>query len=266
MDENQQKRNYYYHQVASLNYEDFIKSLPNPQLNYGTWGTYEELMELIQKILVESSKEFLTFLEETSLIPQEKEEIREELKKISKKIQHVKQKLEEHKKEQHKEKEFNQEPVLSPNKRTVLFATSSSGAVLVEQDLKWLKKNLDYKTYESYLDLIEKLTTDYQTFNPEKSRNLGPSFKEVFELKDDQARLYYRRLGNIYIIIGALSKKDDWDNRTQTAVGSMVIGSDAFVHNLEKHLQSGGNIQTYIEQNNAIFERIGQTRKGATLS
>ena len=136
---------------------------------------------------------------------------------------------------------------------------------MIERDLKNLKRNVDKETYQSYLDLLEKLKNNPKNFKDEQQKSISngnDKIKGLYELKDYQARIYYRYVGEDIVVIGALSKKADWDRATRNSVENMYSHSESYVTRLSEALKSGEDISPLVSENEAIYTRIIETGKG----
>lgn len=243
----------YYQQVVALGFHDFQKSLPNPQYNYGIFGSYHEQLELVSALVLEEYRACEELISDSST---EREELIEELHEIKKKLEYV-----EGLKQTEKTPEIPIPKKSEESKRKLLFATNAYGTVMVERDLSWLKRHVDLKTYDSYLELIGKLENGEETFIPTRQRQLIDQFKDLYEVKDYQSRVYYRYVEDYIIIIGAMSKKDDFSKSDRTALEAMQKNSEPYVTTIRQMVKSGENM-TGIEQTNLeILHRLYDTSK-----
>ena len=253
--DNKEQIKEFYKTIIGLDFEQFVKDLHNKNINYGDFGTYEEQLEIISSLIVEEYKEYEDFIKNISS-SNDREELISELQELRKKMQYIEE-LKQEQKEDKKEPK-TQEP---DNKRKLLFATNTYGNVMVEKDLAWLKRNVDSKTYDSYLDLISRLENDIENFDPRQQKQLIDQFKDVYEVKDYQSRIYYRYAEDYIIIIGAMSKKDNFSKADRLTVESMLKNSEQYVNMVRTKLKNGEDMSQLEEHNKEILANIYSTSK-----
>ena len=202
MDNIQELRTKYYESIKLLQNEaDIIDSLPQP--DYGNFFTIitgliqcldDELIELEQELesVSSSNDEMKEYIEEEIKTLQFKKEICASL--LDKGI----------------EDNLIEEESEKISKKNIIFATTNSGNICIENDLKTLPEEY----YESAIDLLHRLQNGAEENNIEKARPLTTVNKKmagIHEIKDFKVRMFYKNLAadTVYILMIRMKKSNN---------------------------------------------------------
>ena len=202
MDNIEQLRKKYYEAIIFLqNEQDILDSLPQP--DYGNF--FEIITGLIERI----DKEIQSLqLEYQNIEPTDidmKEYIEEEIKILTFKKNICSSLLSKGKEEESLSEE--------PKKRimkNIIFATTNSGNIFLENDIKTLPEEY----YESIIQKLQDLQNGVEENNTEKAkamRTVNKKMAGIHELKDFKVRLFYKRLAKdtVYVIMVRMKKANN---------------------------------------------------------
>lgn len=143
----------------------------------------------------------------------------------------------------------------------VLFAKNKYGNFMIDGDLKKLKSTVESQIYQDAIELIRKVSEDYDLFNKTLQKPLSgdSNLKGIYELKDFQLRLLYRYVGDFKVIIGIYLKKTDYDSKARQFMVNAKYQSQEFCDIIAKHQE---NIPNLIEESIKYFATlIAEERK-----
>lgn len=129
----------------------------------------------------------------------------------------------------------------------VLFARNKYGNIMVENDLKTIKKQSSKDVYNWFIKLIEDLMQNKKTFVGTRQKGLtgDSNLKGLYEMKNFQARLLYRYAGDKVVIIGAAIKKTDMDNKYRNFCINAKEQSNGYVELIEKNMLNIEDEETF---------------------
>ena len=199
MENIEQLRKKYYESIILLqNEQDIIEALPKPE--------YGNFFEIIKGLVERMDKELESLqLEYQILEPTEndmKEYIEEEIKMLMFKKNICSDLL-----SKGKEEELLSEQTEQKIAKNIIFATTNSGNIFLENDIKTLPEEY----YEPIIQKLQDLQNGVEENNTEKARAMRSVNKKmagIHELKDFKVRLFYKRLSKdtVYVIMVRMKK------------------------------------------------------------
>lgn len=243
MDRIEELRNKYYDAISLLQDEEDIKNaLPQPE--------YESFFPLINGIIDMLTKE----LEDTQIMDQTDEEmkeyIEEEIRVIKLKLDLCNNLLHKAQEDVKTEEESQQTP-----KKNIIFATTKSGNVCIENDLK----DIPEEYYQDIEDSLIQLQEGFKEENAEKGKQLKSTNKLVgiHEIIHFKVRVIYRILANdtVYVLMGKM-KKSTWDARDRKEIIDRASSRNKQYEQLKVLIKDPIEKERLIQEHNEILERM----------
>lgn len=199
MDRIEELRQKYYESIMLLqNKEDILNALPRPEYE-NFFPLISGLIKMLENELRENQEELANELE-----PEMKEYIQAEIDIIQFKINVCNNLL--HKANEDKQIE---EQALATPKKNIIFATTDSGNVCIENDLKGIPEEY----LQSVEDSIIQLQGGVVEENIEKGKSLTGNAKlsKVHELKPFKVRVFYKILSpdTVYVLMIKMKKSNN---------------------------------------------------------
>ena len=192
---------------------------------------YDKIIEIIIKKLETDYKEYEKLLEDEIDL--------EDLKNVKREIQNIEEKKQiiNSINETLIQKQKQEQLIEQKGNAKVLFATNKYGNVKVYNDLKKLKRKCDKEVFEEFIELIEALGDDYKVFIDTKQGSFknNRELKGLYKLKNFQARLIYRYVGDYIVIIGAYLKKSDNDTKYREFCINAKKSSNHYIEKIAKY-------------------------------
>lgn len=234
--------------------QDIINNMPKPEYE----SFFEIMPELIEFIIKEIE-------ETTQLLARETDEeliewFKEDIEIWNFKLTICKQSLKEAK----EMKETEKLATITPQKNFI-FATTSSGNIYLEKDLK----DIPEEYYDSIGESLEKLKNGYEENNEEKAKALKSNRKlaGLHEIKLFKVRVVYQNLSpDTVFIIMAKMKKSDNDKKDREEMIVRKNQTDIEFKRLKKEILDPLQKQTLIDEHHQIydklFKQIRENRRG----
>lgn len=193
-------RNQYYEAIQLLQDEEDIKNaLPQPEFT----SFFQIMYGLIEKLtLVEKD-----LIEELNNIDSKEKEMLEYMKEELE-LNNFKKSLCERLIKEAKKEEQEEEIAEKGSRKNLIFATTSSGKVYLEEDLK----DIPEEYYIDIIECLESLKNGFTESNEVKGKSLknNARLKGLHEIKQFKIRIGYKNLTpNLTFIILAKTKKSD---------------------------------------------------------
>lgn len=202
MDRIEELRKQYYESIKLLqNESDIISALPQPE--------YESFFPIINGVIKMLDESILITEEELQKTNLEDREmllyIQEELKSLQYKKNLCTRLLEKGLQDKKIEEEAEQTP-----KKNIIFATTESGNVCIENDLK----SFPEEYYESVENSLRLLQDGFEESNSVKGKQLIGSNKVtgLHEIKEFKVRVIYKNLSEdtVYVLMARMKKSTSW--------------------------------------------------------
>lgn len=197
MDRIEELRQKYYESISLLqNKEDIENALPKPE--------YESFFPLISGLISKLEEELTTSQEMIQESSDMKEYIEEEINLIKLKLDICNKLL--HMAQEDKQIE---EEATNAQKKNIIFATTDSGNVCIENDLKGIPEEYLQSVEDSLMQLQDGFVED----NIEKGKSMTNNVKlsKVHELKHFKVRIIYKILSpdTVYILMIKMKKSNN---------------------------------------------------------
>ena len=197
MDKIENLRQKYYESISLLqNKEDIENALPRPE--------YENFFPLISGIISMLEKELASIREMLQDSSDMKEYIEEEINLIKLKLDICNNLL--HKATE--DKRIEEEALVTP-KKNIIFATTDSGNICIESDLKGISEEYLQSVEDSLIQLQEGVIEE----NIEKGKSMTNNAKlsKVHELKPFKVRIFYKILSpdTVYVLMVKMKKSNN---------------------------------------------------------
>lgn len=243
MDKIENLRQKYYESISLLqNKEDIENALPKPE--------YESFFPLISGLISMLEKELASTQEILQDNSEMREYIEEEINLIKLKLDICNNLLHKANEDKQIEEEANNNP-----KKNIIFATTDSGNVCIENDLKGIPEEYLQSVEDSLIELQEGVFEE----NIEKGRQLKSTNKLVgiHELKKFKVRIIYQILSSDTIyVLGAKMKKSDWDARDRKEIIDRSKDRKNQYERLKKEIKDSVIKEELISQNKEYLDRI----------
>lgn len=244
MDKIENLRKKYYESISLLqNKEDIENALPKPE--------YESFFPLISGLISMLEKE----LASTQEILQDNSEMREY---IEEEISLIKLKLDICNNLLHKateDKQIEEEALVTP-KKNIIFATTDSGNVCIENDMKTVPEEF----YTSVKRLLIRLQEGVVEDNGQKAKCFTTVDKKnagIHEIKEFKVRLFYKNLSpdTVYVLMVRMKKSDnDRLDRGELINRASLINKQ--YESLKKEIKDLVIKEELIKQNKEYLDRI----------
>ena len=199
MDNIENLRQKYYESIILLqNKQDILDALPQPD--------YRNFFQLITGLIERLDRERITLEQELEFSDNDmKEYIKEEIKNLLLKKEICNELL------QHaKENESIEEEPETNTRKNIIFATTESGNICIENDIKALPEEY----FEEVITMLQNLQNGIEENNQEKAKTMTTVNKKmagIHSVKEFKVRLYYKRLSSdtVYALIVRMKKSDN---------------------------------------------------------
>lgn len=241
-------RNRYYSALLLVSCkEDILNSLPQPEFQ----SFFPIIDGLIEKIESEINEIQLLINDETL----DKED-RLSLKKDLELLCFKKEVCESRKQEALNSVYVEQNALELGVKKNIIFATSKSGNVFIENDLK----DISEEYLGSIVDCLERLLERIEEENVVKGHKMGSNHSKlsgIHEIKEFKVRVYYKILDNdLFYVIMARMKKDDFSRRDREEPVERIKNTSKEFKLLQKEILDENRKRELIEENLVVLERI----------
>ena len=258
MENIEQLRKKYYEAIILLQDEqDILDSLPQP--DYGNF--FEIITGLIERIDNELQSLELEYQNIESTDIDIKEYIKEEIKILTFKKNICINLLNKGKEEETLSEESEKRIT-----KNIIFATTNSGNVFLENDIK----NLPEEYYESIIQMLQDLQNGIEENNTEKAkamRTVNKKMAGIHSVKDFKVRLYYKRLAKdtLYVIMVRMKKSDN-DALDRKEVINRATKINNQYEGLKKQIKDPIKKQELIVKNEQIitelYDYLNQKKRG----
>lgn len=248
-DSTQTLRDNYYESLLYMDIKEFKEKLP--EFRYATfeaiiYGLMKKINERIE-IFEEEIKSNMDFVEYV-------EELKIEIKSLQEKMEVCKELVEQYRK-------VDLEVEEEKPKINLVFATTKSGNICFENDLK----NIPEEYYDSVIESLKDLQQGGNEKNKEKGKKLtnNKGLKNVHEVKDYQIRIVYKPLSadSVYVTMLML-KKTDFGKTHQKEIDLRTKLIEQEYTQLKKDIQDLIKKEEIIAANQEILVNIYDTLKG----
>lgn len=205
----------------------------------------KEEIKQIDLLLVDSNPEEILILEEEKKLIQMKQEV------IDSTVQAY---------ENSRKRELTLESLRINN--GVLFATNEYGNIMIERDLRKIKKSCSEETYNKFLKLINELFIGKDNFDETKQKPVGSdneTLKGIYEKKNYQSRIIYRYARDCIVIIGATLKKTDLNSKYRTFCVNAKEKSESYIRKIKSN---SADIEMLTKQSLEFYDKIFINRGG----
>lgn len=239
-------RDHYFQAIEFLQFEsDIIDALPNPN-----FFSFFDIMTGLTEKLEQSAEEMEKMLNKES-DSELKEYIKEELESYRFKLKICKELSENAEELCTIEREAEE-----TGKKSFIFATTSSGNVYLEKDLK----DIPEEYYPKVISCLKKIEENYKEENPEHAKSMNSNNKSlsgIHKMKEFKIRVIYRYLTpDIAYIMGVKMKKDS--NSNQDIEFNSIRNSHTFNEFQQLKIEAKDEVKKMqlIEENERIKNRI----------
>lgn len=235
----------YYEAIKQLqDKDDIINSLPNTDYN----SFFDIIDVLIEKLEIDKKETIQLIASETNY--ELREYYQQELDLLEFKLECCSNRLEEAKSLQ-----MTENFATMTNKKNIIFATTTSGNIYLEKDLK----NIPEEYLDSILDAINQLKDGIVENNEEKGKKLRSNQKlsGLHEIKLFKVRIIYRNLSpDLVFLIGTKMKKSDNDKKDREEIIDRKDKTNSEFKELIEKIKDPKNKQMLIDQNRIILNNI----------
>lgn len=243
MDKIESLRQKYYESISLLqNKEDIENALPRPE--------YENFFPLISGLISMLEKELASTREMIQDSSDMKEYIEEEINLIKLKLDICNNLL--HKATEDKQIE---EYALGTPKKNIIFATTDSGNVCIESDLKGISEEYLQSVEDSLIQLQEGVIEE----NIEKGKSMTNNAKlsKVHELKPFKVRIFYKILSpdTVYVLMVKMKKSNN-ALRDRREIEERVEQRTKQYESFKKEIKAPEKKEELIKQNKEYLDRI----------
>lgn len=245
MDRIEKLREQYYESIRLLQKEqDILNALPQPE--------YENFFPLISGIIKMLETELKENQQELAneLDPEMKEYMQDEIKLIQFKINVCSNLW-----QKGLEDEKIEEEALSTPKKNIIFATTDSGNICIENDLK----DIPEEYLQSVEDSLRQLQEGFTEENIEKGKSMSNNAKlsKVHELKPFKIRIFYKILSQdtVYVLMIKMKKSNN-ALRDRREIEERVEQSTKQYERLKKEIKDPKKKEELIGQNKELLDRI----------
>ena len=244
MDKIEELRKQYYEAIRLLQDEEDIRSaLPRPE--------YENFFALISGIMdmLDNELEETMAMEPTAL--EMKEYIEEELRIIRLKLDICNELLHSAK----EDKKIDEDASKTPQKN-IIFATTNSGNICIENDLK----NISEEYLGAIVELLTKLQSGTIDNNEQKARSFTSINKKlagIQEIKDFKVRLFYKNLSSdtVYVLMVRMKKSDN-DRLDREEIKDRASQRNKQYESLKKLIKDPDKKEELVNEHNKILLNI----------
>lgn len=230
---------------ASESIEEIARSLPEPRM-----PGYLELMTYFQKYAELEISEFQKNIETTQDY-EDRQYLSTEIEKLKKMRLLFSKKIETFKKENESFEQYDK----TPNKRSIIYLTSSLGNPLLEEDLESIAREY-LPEFKELIDMLREgdFTSDQRKY---KMFNNNDVLRGLREVKKCASRVYFYHLtGDTVLAILGLAKRGDNPKSDKSRIVKRASASSKSIRKLKEELKDPTRKQELIMENNEITKRI----------
>lgn len=237
-------RGQYYETIRLLQDEEDIRSaLPRPE--------YESFFPLINGIIEMLNNELEKTLTMDINDSEMKEAIAEEIRIIKLKLDLCNNLLHIAKEDKKIEEDASKTP-----QKNIIFATTNSGNIRIENDLK----NISEEYLGAIVELLTKLQNGTIDNNEQKARSFTSINKKlagIQELKDFKVRLFYKNLSSdtVYVLMARMKKSDN-DRLDREEIKDRASQSNKQYESLKKLIRDPDKKEELVNEHNKILLNI----------
>jgi len=258
MDNIEQLRKKYYDAIMLLQEEqDILDALPQPE--------YTNFFPIITGLIKYLEKELYLLQEELNKLDESDEEMQ---KYIEEEIEMLlfKQDICNSLLEKGKEYIIIEEESEKTLKKNIIFATTNSGNICIENDIKILPEEY----YEKIIKMLQNLQNGINENNDEKAKSMTTVNKKMAglkEVKEFKVRLFYKNLSSdtVYVLIVRMKKSDNDALDRKEAIRRAVQRNNQYIE-LKKLVKDPQNKEKLITENEQILsdlcEYLNQNKRG----
>lgn len=246
MDRIENLRKQYYESIKLLQDEqDILSALPQPEYE-NFFPLISGIIKMLESELKENQQEL-----ENEFDPEMKEYIQDEIKLIQFKINICSNLL-----QKGLEDEKIEEEALSTPKKNIIFATTDSGNICVENDMKTVPEDF-YSSIERLLIRLQEGATEGNVEKAKAFTKVDRKMVGLHELKEFKVRLIYKNLSpdTVYVLIVRMKKSDN-DRLDRKEIINRASQSNDQYERLKKEIKEPKRKEELIEQNQKILDRI----------
>lgn len=239
-------RKQYYESVRLLQDEqDILNALPQPE--------YENFFPLIRGVIKKLENELKENQEElaSELDPKMKEYIQDEIDIIQFKINVCINLL-----QKGLEDEKIEEEALSTPKKNIIFATTESGNICIENDMKTIPEEF----YTSVERLLLRLQEGVVEDNGQKAKSFTTIDKKmvgIHEIKEFKIRLFYKNLSpdTVYVLMVRMKKSDN-DRLDREEIINRTSQRNKQYERLKKEVKDPMKKEELIQEHKKTLDRL----------
>lgn len=258
MDNIEQLRKKYYDAIMLLQEEqDILDALPQPE--------YTNFFPIITGLIKYLEKELYLLQEELNKLDESDEEMQ---KYIEEEIEMLlfKQDICNSLLEKGKEDIIIEEESEKTLKKNIIFATTNSGNICIENDIKTLPEEY----YEKIIKMLQNLQNGINENNDEKAKLMTTVNKKMAglkEVKEFKVRLFYKNLSSdtVYVLIVRMKKSDNDALDRKEAIRRAVQRNNQYIE-LKKLVKDPQIKEKLITENEQILsdlcEYLNQNKRG----
>ena len=245
MDRIEKLREQYYESIRLLqNEQDILNALPQPEYE-NFFPLISGIIKMLESELKENQQEL-----ENELDPEMKEYIQDETKLIQFKINICSNLL-----QKGLEDEKIEEEALATPKKKIIFATTDSGNICIENDLK----DIPEEYLQSVEDSLRQLQEGFTESNVEKGKQLKSTNKLVgiHEIIHFKVRVIYKILSNdtVYVLMAKM-KKSTWDARDRKEIMDRATQRNKQFEQLKKDMNDSMKKAHLVQEHKEVLDRI----------
>ena len=258
MENIEQLRKKYYEAIMLLqDEEDIFDALPQPE--------YTNFFPIITGLIKYLEEELCLLQEELHKLNESDEEMQ---KYIEEEIEMLlfKQDMCNSLLEKGKEDIFVEVESEKTLKKNIIFATTNSGNICIEHDIKTLPEEY----YEKVIKMLQNLQNGINENNDEKSKSMTTVNKKMAglkEVKEFKVRLFYKNLSpdTVYVLIVRMKKSDNDSLDRNEAIRRAVQRNNQYME-LKKQIKDPQMKEKLIDENEKILsdlcEYLNQNKRG----
>jgi len=244
-------------EILRQNYYEAINLLQDEQdiINALPTNDFQNFFPLIIGLIAKLEVELQKLKDELSSSQNEHKQliryINEEIEITNKKISICQKKLEEAKKEETTIEEFGKRPI-----KNIVFATTPSDNVCLENDLKVIPEEF----YQEIIDMLEMLENGITENNAIQAHSFNSSHQKLYgchEVKAFKIRVIYKILSSdtVYILLAKLKKSDN-DSRDREEIVVRANNQNHQYELLKEQLKNPQIKDTIIKEHRKILTNI----------
>lgn len=246
MDRVEELRKQYYESIRLLqDKQDILNALPRPEYE-NFFPLISGLIKMLENELRENQEELANELE-----PEMKEYIQAEIDIIQFKINVCNNLLHN----ANEDKQIEEQALTTP-KKNIIFATTDSGNVCVENDIKTFSEEF----YSSLERLVARLQEGVVENNVQKAKSfttIDKKLASIHEIKEFKVRLFYKNLtpDTVYVLMVRMKKSDN-DRLDREEIRNRASQTNKQYESLKKEIKDPVKKEELIKQNKEHLDRI----------